>query len=91
MRQTPRALRAADWLDSGPLVAAYELAWSLQIGARLVSDKPLDPDTLGAGGCAFLLRLTGHETLDALREELDTRTARAAGIIRAVLPEGEET
>ncbi len=91
VRQTPRALRAADWLDSGPLVAAYELAWSLQIGARLVSDKPLDPDTLGAGGCAFLLRLTGHETLDALREELDTRTARAAGIIRAVLPEGEET
>ncbi|MCT4608764.1 MAG: glutamine-synthetase adenylyltransferase [Pelagimonas sp.] len=89
IRQTPRALRAADWLDAEQkeaLIAAYDLCWSLQIGSRLVSEEALQPETLGAGGCAFLERLTGVSGMDALLSELDQRTRRAAEIINQVLP-----
>lgn len=89
VRQTPRALRMAGWLASGPLVEAYELAWALQIGSRLVSDKPLDPEALGAGGGAFLLRLTGYADMGALQAALEDKAARAATIIDAVLETGE--
>ncbi|MBP0482830.1 glutamine-synthetase adenylyltransferase [Sagittula salina] len=89
IRQTPRALRQGAWFDSGPLVEAYELAWALQIGARLVSDKPLNPEALGGGGCAFLQRLTGCPDMDHLRAKLNDRTARSAAVIDAVLATGE--
>ncbi|WP_425070775.1 glutamine-synthetase adenylyltransferase [Sagittula sp. S175] len=84
-RQTPRALRSADWLEGGPLVEAYELAWALQIGSRLVSEEALDPEALGGGGCAFLLRLTGCADMAALKAALETRATRAAEIIDATL------
>jgi glutamate-ammonia-ligase adenylyltransferase len=87
VRQTPRALREAAWLDSAPLVRSYELNWALQIGARLVSDKALDPESLGAGGCQFLLRLTGCASLDDLHAALETASAEAASVIEAVLEE----
>ena len=87
VRQTPRALRGADWLASAPLVAAYELAWALQIGARLVSEKALDPEVLGQGGCAFLLRLTGFADMAALEAALDARATAATVEIDRVLKE----
>ncbi|MGP6086262.1 glutamine-synthetase adenylyltransferase [Antarctobacter jejuensis] len=92
VREAPRALRLANWLsdeEQRDLVAAYELFWSLQIGARLVSEEALDLDKLGLGGCAFLLRLTGAADMDALRGEVETRAARAAAIIDGSLPEQE--
>ena len=93
MRQTPPALARADFLDPGgrdALGAAYRLEWALQIGARLVSEEALDPDALGAGGCAFLLRLTGMSDMAALRTELERRSMQAATYIGAALPEPED-
>ncbi len=92
VREAPRALRLTDWLDADEqrdLISAYELFWTLQIGARLVSEEALNPDKLGAGGVAFLLRLTGAADVNALRGEIETHAARAASIIDGSLPEQE--
>ncbi len=92
VREAPRALRLAKWLDEADrtaLIAAYELFWSLQIGARLVSEDAIDPEKLGQGGCAFLLRLAEAPDMEAMRSDLETRAGRAAEIIGKVLPEPE--
>lgn len=89
VRQSPRALGLADWLDKSEqdtLIDSYRLFWALQIGARLVSEEALDPAVLGQGGCAFLGRLTGVEGIDALRDALQGAASRAAEVISRVLP-----
>ncbi|WP_040545507.1 [protein-PII] uridylyltransferase family protein [Salipiger bermudensis] len=94
-RRTTRGLAMAareGWLskaDADHLAATYRLCWSLQIGARLIAEGALDPTELGAGGCAFLTRLTGTDGPDELREKLSEMTARAADIIDAALPPPE--
>ncbi len=93
VRQVPRALAQADWLGAegrASLRKAYALAWSMQIGARLVSDKALDPEDLGSGGCAFLTRLTGVEDMDRLRKDFEAASKDAATHIQAVLPDVED-
>ncbi|KUF08832.1 glutamine-synthetase adenylyltransferase [Pseudoponticoccus marisrubri] len=93
VRQTPRALRQADWIaqeDRAALIEAHGLCWALQIGARLVSDEALDPESLGTGGCDFLLRLTGRSDMTELRSRLEAATARAGAIIDQLLPETSE-
>ncbi|MCT4556176.1 MAG: bifunctional [glutamine synthetase] adenylyltransferase/[glutamine synthetase]-adenylyl-L-tyrosine phosphorylase [Pelagimonas sp.] len=89
VRQIPRALRLADWLDQpaqDALREAYALAWSLQIGARLISESALDPQALGQGGCAFLLRLSGHQDMPELEQAFAKKSAEAAAVIDAALP-----
>ncbi|WP_297774124.1 glutamine-synthetase adenylyltransferase [uncultured Roseovarius sp.] len=79
---------AIGWLDDGDgaaLQAAYALCWSVQMVARLISDKPLDPDKMGEGGAAFLLRETGQENLGMLQKSLETSCGRAASVIDAAL------
>ncbi|EPX80427.1 glutamine-synthetase adenylyltransferase [Salipiger mucosus] len=94
-RRTAQGLRAAlraGWLDAEAaetLTSAYRLCWNLQIGARLITEGELDPETLGAGGRAFLARLTGCDDMEALAEALRECSARAAGIIDEALPEVE--
>jgi glutamate-ammonia-ligase adenylyltransferase len=81
---------AAGWLtaeDAISLREAYTLCWSLQLASRLLSEAPLDVDTLGAGGCTFLLRLTDAKTVEDLREKLETLTDAAAKIIDGALPQ----
>ncbi|WP_425098279.1 glutamine-synthetase adenylyltransferase [Tropicibacter sp. S64] len=93
VRQVPRALLAADWLGKDgrqALREAYALAWAIQIGARLVSDKALDPETLGAGGCAFLTRLTGFDDMETLGAAFNRTAEAAAGYIDAALPQVED-
>lgn len=72
------------------LTAAYRLCWQVTQAARLLGDKPIDEDTVGAGAKAFILRQTEQETIVALRDELDERTARAGVIIDAVLKKGQD-
>ncbi|MGR3497209.1 [protein-PII] uridylyltransferase family protein [Citreimonas sp.] len=93
-RQVARALRRADWLsddDRAALTEAYALHWAVQIGARLVSEKALDPEALGAQGCAFLTRLAGVEDMSALQRALDDHATRADAILTRVLPDPEAT
>ncbi len=88
VRQVARALRQASWLEAAEadvLIRTYGLCWALQIGARLVSEAALDPDTLGGGGCAFLGRLTQRSEMAQLRRDLESETGRAADIIDRVV------
>jgi glutamate-ammonia-ligase adenylyltransferase len=75
--------------DQAVLLEAYRLLWRLQCGARLLTDKPLDPGALGEGGRAFLLRETGEATVEALSARLDHAVSLAeAAIQRQFVAEG---
>ena len=76
------------WLndaDRSALGAAHALCWRILQAARLLSEKPLSPETLGKAGAAFLLRETGAETVPALITRLKEVTGQAAGVIDAAL------
>ncbi|WP_442773448.1 glutamine-synthetase adenylyltransferase [Paenirhodobacter enshiensis] len=73
--------------EAATLASAYRFLWRLQAGGRLLTDRPIDPETIGEGGRAFLLRETGCETVAGMAARLATVTAQAAAIIdRAVGP-----
>ena len=76
------------WLndaDRSALGAAHALCWQILQAARLLSEKPLSPETLGKAGAAFLLREAGAESVPALITRLKEVTGQAAGVIDAVL------
>ncbi|WP_137701990.1 [protein-PII] uridylyltransferase family protein [Marimonas lutisalis] len=83
-----QACVAIGWLsdaDCAALQEAYALCWQVQAVSKLLSEKPLDPEGLGGGGAAMLMRETGLETLDELTGRLETLSARAKGVIDAAL------
>lgn len=67
--------------DEAVLQSAHRFFWRLHAGGRLLTDKPIDMETVGEGGRAFLLRETGMSSLDALRSELKGHVARVAEIV----------
>ena len=79
---------AIGWLDDAgraALARAYGLCWQVLQAAKLLSDRPLDPDRIGEGGAAFVLRETGHETTEALRAALEEAAGAAGDVIDAAL------
>ncbi|WP_152492572.1 glutamine-synthetase adenylyltransferase [Roseovarius sp. THAF27] len=84
---------AAGWLsdaDEAALKAAYRLCWQVTQAARLLGDKPIDEESLGAGAKSFILRQTGHDSMSELRDDLDARTRQAGLVIDAALNKGCE-
>ncbi len=76
------------WLsdaDRGALQEAYALCWQVVQSTRLLSDKPLDPETLGEGGAAFVLRETGHDSVADLLGAMERVSQSAAKVIEAAL------
>lgn len=71
--------------DCKTLSESYALHRTLQMATRLLGEKALDPDTIGAGGAAFILRETGEESFDALLTSLDEIAKRAGETIENVL------
>ncbi len=75
--------------EAQTLTETYDLLWQLQMASRLLADGPLDPDAIGEGGSALLLRLTGQPETECALEDLKARIARfaekAAEIIDACL------
>jgi glutamate-ammonia-ligase adenylyltransferase len=87
----PRA-GLGDAAAAAALAAAYRRLWAVQAVGRLISDRPLDPGAVGAGGRAMLLRETGAEGTEALAVALaQTRAAAAAAIDRAFAAAGTAT
>jgi glutamate-ammonia-ligase adenylyltransferase len=75
-------------LDDGEreaLVRAYGLCWTLVQASKLLSDRALDPDAIGEGGKAFVLRESGFDTITALQAALEEETGKAAAVINAAL------
>ena len=76
------------WLtapEAARLTAAHALFSAVHQGANLLTDGALDPETVGAGGQAFLVRQAGATDMVDLTAKLDTARADAARIITAAL------
>jgi len=71
--------------DGKVLGQAYALCWQIMQSARLLSDKPLDPDIMGEAGQAFMLRETGQNSIAALLNVLDDHADNAAAVINRAL------
>ncbi|MFW8592729.1 glutamine-synthetase adenylyltransferase [Cribrihabitans neustonicus] len=83
-----RGAVAGGWLedaDAQYLDAAYELFWSVQTAARLLSGKAITGAAIGEGGARFLCQTTGYARLEALEQELEARYGRCAAIIAEAL------
>ena len=71
--------------DQTALMNAYNLCWSLQAAARLLSEPVLDFATLGIGGRHFVLRETGMMDEAALASRLDELADQAATVVTKIL------
>ena len=67
--------------EEDTLLTAYRLLWRVQAGARLLSAASADPDALGEGARAFILRETGAADAAALAASLASLTDAAAVVI----------
>ena len=75
-------------LDDGEreaLLRACALCWCLVQASKLLSDRALDPDAIGEGGKAFVLREAGFDSMAALRAALEEETGKAGAAIDAAL------
>ncbi|MCC5971882.1 MAG: bifunctional [glutamine synthetase] adenylyltransferase/[glutamine synthetase]-adenylyl-L-tyrosine phosphorylase [Pararhodobacter sp.] len=91
-RRTEAQLLAArragfvDTADEAALLEAYRLMWRVQCAQRLLADRVTDPQDLGAGARAFLLRETGMPDLETLARAITDCAAQARTIIDRHLP-----
>ena len=80
--------RALGWWDedeAAALTRAASLCRDVQMAARLLGEGPLEPDALGAGARAFLLRETASADIAGLISDLAARSAAAAAVIDRAL------
>lgn len=78
---------AVGWLDDAAkmvLLRAYALSWIVQQSGRLLSDKPLESESIGQGGASFLLGQTEFEDMRTLRTEMSQVHKQAADVIDQV-------
>jgi len=71
--------------DETALLAAYRLCWRLQAGTRLLTDGAANPERLGSGGKAFLIREAGAADEAEVSSRLDAAVTAAAAVITARL------
>ena len=86
------AAASAGWLSEGEateLTEIWTLFWIVNLTAKLLTDQPLDPETLGQGGCEMLMRDTGAEGAAALQDRIETLRDRAGTILDGALDEEE--
>jgi glutamate-ammonia-ligase adenylyltransferase len=79
---------ADGWLDAAQadaIVGAYRLFSAVQGAARLLTGGVLDPEQIGVGGCAVVLRETGAADMPALLAEMDDKAKQADAAITALL------
>ncbi len=79
-----KAGKASD-SDAQAVLSAFRLYWRLHAGARLLSDRIVDPASLGEGARAFLLREAGEATVPGLTARLAEATAVVNRVIAAHL------
>ncbi len=86
-RQLAAGVKAGEvsQMEETVLLAAYRLCWQLQAASRLLSDQIVEPETLGEGARAFVLRETGEATMADLTQRLHGVAAAADKVISARL------
>ncbi|MEX0307487.1 MAG: glutamine-synthetase adenylyltransferase [Ruegeria sp.] len=78
-----------DVAQAQTLKDCYDLCWSVQCAARLLSGKTIEADKIGEGGIAFLCRATGFDRVEQLQAALQDNYAIAAKLIGGVVREVE--
>ncbi|MTH35775.1 glutamine-synthetase adenylyltransferase [Paracoccus limosus] len=76
-----------DRASAETLATARRFLWSLQCAGRLLTEKPLDMESIGKGGQAFLLRETGADSLEALAARLAGAVEASGTVIEAAIAE----
>ncbi|MFT6023270.1 MAG: glutamate-ammonia-ligase adenylyltransferase [Ascidiaceihabitans sp.] len=71
--------------DRQVLLLTYEMCWTLQICARLLTGDVLDPNTVGSGAMSFVCRTLKADSPEALETDLIAAYAAAAKIIDATV------
>ncbi|NIZ08768.1 bifunctional [glutamine synthetase] adenylyltransferase/[glutamine synthetase]-adenylyl-L-tyrosine phosphorylase [Pseudooceanicola sp. HF7] len=83
-----RLAQESGWMrrdEAALLGSTYVLLWNIGQVGKLLSDRPIDPERLGEGGRALLLRDTGAETMEALQSAYELATRSAAIAIDEIL------
>jgi len=71
--------------DADILTNTYSKMWTIQSVAKLLSDKPLEPEDIGLAGKSFLLRESKADDLEDLKTSLSDHSGAAANVINRVL------
>ncbi|KIC43005.1 glutamate-ammonia-ligase adenylyltransferase [Ruegeria sp. ANG-R] len=79
-----------DVAQAQTLKDCYDLCWSVQCAARLLSGKTIEADKIGEGGTAFLCRATGFDRVEQLQTALQDSYVVAAELIGGVVREVED-
>ncbi|WP_375173144.1 bifunctional [glutamine synthetase] adenylyltransferase/[glutamine synthetase]-adenylyl-L-tyrosine phosphorylase [Pseudooceanicola sp.] len=84
------------WLSeaqAAELASAWTQFWAVNMTTKLLTDAPLDPETLGSGGCDLLLRDSEVDGWTALQDRLEMLRHQAAQILDRALQNqtGQET
>ncbi len=79
------AVGLLDVAQAQTLKGCYDLCWSVQCAARLLSGKVIEADKIGEGGTAFLCRATGFDQVEQLQSALQDNYSTAASLIGAVV------
>ncbi|NVO55556.1 glutamine-synthetase adenylyltransferase [Rhodobacteraceae bacterium B1Z28] len=79
-----------DVAQAQTLKDSYDLCWSVQCAARLLSGTVIEADKISEGGAAFLCRATGFEQVEQLQAALQDSYTTAADLIGSVIKEGED-
>jgi glutamate-ammonia-ligase adenylyltransferase len=75
--------------DTEALTRAHDLFWSLRAVSQLVSETALDPEAVGEGARAALLREADKADMAALEDAIREVSDKAAAIIAKTVPEQE--
>jgi glutamate-ammonia-ligase adenylyltransferase len=84
-----KAAAACGWIaaaEAERLSRIHRLFSRVHQSGRLLTDEALDPETVGAGGRAFLSAQARLPDAAALAEALDAARAEAAGLVDKMLP-----
>ncbi|WP_171174207.1 glutamine-synthetase adenylyltransferase [Ruegeria sp. HKCCD8929] len=76
--------------DARTLKDCYDLCWSVQTAARLLSGKAIETGSIGEGGAAFLCRTTGFDRIEQLQAALEDSYAKSGVLIPAAIGEGTD-
>jgi len=79
---------AIEWItvdECKALGRAFDDFSTLNAAAKLLTDSPLNPEEIGAGGQAFVLRDFGQGTLASLTARLDAAAKEASEVIELAL------
>ena len=77
--------------EAAALTEAVALFWRVQAASRLIAEGALDPEALGSGPAAFLMRETGAESVEALVARIAALASQVMEIIDRQLGGTAET